>query len=128
MKKTLFIAISLLFCWCMHGQNVVTLQLPEPCVGTSVPQYPTSDQPQFTVSPNPSNGDFTLYIACPASIGKVHLTVTSLEGVLLYRQDYYTKESMLQSALQLHHLASGIYMVTLICDQGTSTQKIIIQK
>lgn len=128
MKKILLFAFSLFFCWTMSAQNVVTLQLPEPCVGTSVPQYPTSEFLHFTVSPNPSNGDFTLYIASSTPLGKVHLTVTSMEGTMLYKQDFYTIEPKLQSALQLRHLAAGIYMVALLCEQGTSTQKIIIQK
>ena len=128
MKKTLIISLMFFFCWSMHGQNVATLQLPEPCVGTSVPQYPSSERLHFTVSPNPGNGDFTLYIASSTSLGKVHLTVTSMEGTMLYKQDFYTIEPKLQSALHLRHLAAGIYMVTLLCEQGTSTQKIIIQK
>lgn len=128
MKKTLIISLMFFFCWSMHGQNVVTLQLPEPCVGTSVPQYPSSERLHFTVSPNPGNGDFNLYVTCPTPIGKVHLTVTSLEGVILYRQDYYTLEHKLQSALRLRHLAAGTYLVTLLCEQGTSTKKVIIQK
>lgn len=86
---------------------------------------PATTQNDLSVSPNPSDGAFTIYL--PGNDGFVCITVFNLEGKEVYRQ----KKTMVlnrEIQLNLYHLTSGNYILQLQFNNSNNifTEKLII--
>ncbi len=74
--------------------------------------------PSLAIYPNPTNGSFTIEL--PSK--KAQITVTNVLGEIVYQQNSTTSRTQ----LQLEN--SGLYMVHVRTEQGTSTRKVVVDK
>jgi len=85
--------------------------------GVGIGDHDGADVP-LIIYPNPTNGSFT--IAVPTE--KAQITVTNILGAVVLQQ--YTTTST--THLQLDR--TGVYMVHLRTDQGTTTRKLVVDR
>lgn len=90
-------------------------------VGMDEPQTNT----KFDISPNPSNGIFSLGISSEVSM-KYNLKVTNMLGQNVYNEEVSVQDNFLNKNIDLSNLDKGVYFVTLENGFERHTKKIII--
>ncbi len=80
-----------------------------------------SENPQFNIYPNPSNGIFNLELFNVNTI-----KVLNTLGSVVYQEKINTNET--KSTIDLSNLANGIYFIAVLNDKGTLNKKVIISK
>jgi hypothetical protein len=79
----------------------------------------------FSVYPNPSNGNFTAAIKM-TSVSDVTITVMDIAGRKVFEStDKSVKD--LNKAINLSNIATGSYIINVRTDRGTANQRIVIQ-
>ena len=79
----------------------------------------------ISVSPNPSNGLFTLNIETPA-IENFNMRITNVGGQLVYEQNVTVNGSHTEQ-VDISNLSKGIYYLLLQTETGSRVEKLIIQ-
>ncbi|NJL77595.1 MAG: T9SS type A sorting domain-containing protein, partial [Saprospiraceae bacterium] len=80
----------------------------------------------MNIFPNPTKGDFNLFITHNTSAEKIEIVVRSLTGRTVKRENVPHDE---QYTISLREFGAGIYLCTLVLDGvPTETQKIVILK
>jgi len=77
----------------------------------------------FGLYPNPSNG--LVNISFSKAIHQADINVIDMQGRIVFSLN---KTSSLGEALDLNHLNSGTYFVSISSDEGFAITKIVIQK
>jgi hypothetical protein len=78
-----------------------------------------------SVLPNPNNGVFELNFSAVKS-EKVQIRLQSLKGDVVYT-DVFAINDGTRKSLNLNHLSSGIYLLKVVGESHTTTERIIIQ-
>lgn len=79
----------------------------------------------FTVLPNPNNGNFTINGSL-LGVNEVEITVTDLQGRTIYRTA--ERASVLNKELHLDGVSTGLYMLRVSSQYGTVTDKILVKR
>lgn len=127
MKKTIPLIILLFALSFAKGQDTIMLHLPTPCTSTSIHEPEASLGLSFYIYPNPNDGRMAVQVIGNESLGKINVTVTSLQGAMVYQNQWYASGNKLYTTLDLSNLSSGNYVVTLTNKQRAVSQKIILQ-
>lgn len=101
--------------------GVDTLEIPFGCVGTVTPT--TAD---ISLAPNPSDGHVQLSIA-GLDAQTVDLTVINLQGQQVHAAQLDMQGTALQTALDLSHLAKGVYFLRIATEVGQDVRRIVIE-
>lgn len=95
--------------------------------GTSIDRLNTSIN-ALVLAPNPvSNGNTNLVIDAKENINNVVLSVSDINGRVLYTQNIKVRQGFYQYPLSVSNLSNGMYMVTLKGEGVAQTQKLIVQ-
>jgi len=84
-----------------------------------------SNVPSFSLSPNPSNGEFMLKINSEKS-DLFQLSIRDMEGKLVHNEQLNVNGNFNKS-MDLSHLAKGVYFMRLQNDDESKVEKLIIQ-
>jgi hypothetical protein len=90
-----------------------------------IPNYSELNSLNLNITPNPSNGIFTVYYDFPDSLSNTQLIILNSQGVkakeikLTYKQ-YAT-------ALDLSMYPKGVYLIQMISNNGILTKKVVIE-
>ena len=79
----------------------------------------------FTVLPNPNNGNFTINGSL-LGVNEVDITVTDIQGRTIYRSTERT--SALNKELHLEGVSSGMYILRVSSTNGTVTDKVLVRR
>lgn len=105
-----------------HLLPVIRLQLGLNTVNTKDQLLPNA---VLRVSPNPSNGDFTLQIDLETA-SKASLVVTDITGKVLHLRDFDGMKSA-NIPIDLSNYPNGTYLVRLATEAGARTERIVVQ-
>ena len=79
---------------------------------------------QFTLTPNPTQGDCLLEITGDmTTYANCHVTVADAQGREVLRQQVVSPKTVVAT----DRLAAGVYMVTLITPMGTASQRLVVK-
>jgi uncharacterized repeat protein (TIGR01451 family) len=81
----------------------------------------------FTLYPNPANSSFTTMINNLESC-EVALSITDISGRLLITKKMNLEKGVQQVVTDVNGFTSGVYLVTLIANGKTATEKLVILK
>ena len=113
----------------VNGQTitVVTLDLPNPCasITTNIDKIVKKDV-EFTLSPNPTKGRFTINITRKETIGKVKIKVFDMKGTLVFTDEIYSNNQKCIKTYNLSKLSKGIYNVSIIGKEYRESKKLVI--
>ncbi len=129
MKKQ-FVLLLLLAVVGIYGnaQILVTLNLPDPCMSLGIIQNEkVKNTVDFTLSPNPTNGEFCLKITSNEMLGKVLIEVVGIQGRLKYSEQIYSNNNSCIKKFNLKSLTSGVYILSLFGENFNKQQKLIIK-
>jgi hypothetical protein len=104
----------------MAGKNTIEVRTDLQCQGIYFDEIFVSEE--VKVYPNPTSGPLQLYVG--GSDRNVNLSVTSLQGSTVYSTDLSVGASRF-SAIDLSHLSSGVYIVSLKSATVNTSHKII---
>ena len=76
---------------------------------------------RITIYPNPTDGNFSVEIGNPETIEQVSITIYSMSGTIIYRDD----EPDAVNEIDITSSPDGIYLLIIRTDEETSTWKII---
>jgi hypothetical protein len=79
-----------------------------------------------TISPNPSNGNFTLVIHGLKN-GEAGIVISDFTGKEIYRETGISATNDLTKEINLSGNPKGIYLVKVTTDQQTATKKLVLQ-
>lgn len=79
-----------------------------------------------TISPNPSNGNFTLVIHGLKN-GEARLLISDLTGKEIYRENGISATNDLIKEISLSGNPKGIYLIKVTTDQQSTTKKLVLQ-
>lgn len=102
----------------MEGCRDTIIKTINVCVPAAINSY--SQQPVFTVFPNPSNGSFKLD-ASALKTDNIHLQIVDVLGRTIYEEKIATKNGSLQKELEIK-TQDGIYFLSI---KGASVNKVI---
>jgi uncharacterized protein (DUF1501 family) len=102
------------------GKNTIEVRTDLQCQGIYFDEIFVSEE--VKVYPNPTSGPLQLYVG--GSDRNVSLSVTSLQGSTVYSTDLSVGSSRF-SAIDLSHLSSGVYIVSLKSATINTSHKII---
>ena len=85
----------------------------------------TANVPAFSLSPNPSNGEFNLSIRSEQS-EQMQLTIRDMEGKLVYNEALNVNGNF-NKTMNLSELSKGVYFLRLQNDKESKVEKLIIQ-
>lgn len=132
MKNRLLLALLILLAGSasfVNGQTVtvVTLNLPNPCAGitTNIDKTVKKDV-EFTLSPNPTKGRFTINITRKETIGKIKVKVFDMKGTLVFTNEIYSNNQKCVKTYNLNELSKGIYSVSIIGEEYIESKKLVI--
>lgn len=91
-------------------------------IGTSVDEHSTAN---WSVFPNPGNGDFTIQYAGADS--RLTLDVLDMTGRLVHTEQQQVSKGQQVLLTMAGRLAAGTYMLRLSTEQGRSEQRIVIR-
>ncbi len=77
------------------------------------------------IYPNPGNGDFNLNYNASKG-GTTYLTLTDIKGSIVYQAEYNSK-GIIDKKLDLKHLPTGVYNLSLRNGESKKVEKIVIQ-
>ena len=87
--------------------------------------HPDGTSPAFSMYPNPTTGKVTVTVAQPAP--KCELTLRDAAGHEVMRKEFSIVNSQFSIPLDLRHLSSGAYFVTLSTPTASSTQRLVVK-
>ena len=79
----------------------------------------------LAISPNPNNGLFTI-VGSIESTTEINIVISDIQGRAVYTDRI--SDNRLDKAINLSNLSSGLYIVNLFSELGTTTEKIIIER
>lgn len=127
MKKLLLSCCFMLFAAIALGQTIVELDLPDPCSNLSVEEITPNRNIDFSIFPNPTDGNFTLSIESVNSLGQVKMEISDPSGAVVLSEKYHTGDRQLQTLLNVSNLSSGFYLITLYNKEGKTVKKLIVK-
>jgi hypothetical protein len=109
------------------AQNILVLQLPDPCfsTGMTTDPIPTPSLFQLSVNPNPAKDELTLTVSHPEPIGIIQIYITNLGGVAVSREQFFSSHQKWVKTIDISHFSPGIYIISAIRKGQTVSQKII---
>lgn len=94
------------------------------CTGTNDVFLPTT----ISVSPNPSNGNFSIYLQSP-KVQNLNLRLTDAAGSVVYAKQLLNTVGNITENVKLDaQLPAGMYMLQVVTNDKTYTQKVVISK
>ena len=81
---------------------------------------------QFSIYPNPSKNNFTIYIANQLN-QTLSYCITDVSGKIIEENNIHSNESLFKQSINASHLTDGCYFITLKGSNINETKKIIIQ-
>ncbi len=84
------------------------------------------EKPLLKLFPNPSNGIIQVLIG--DITGKYSIKISSEKGNLVYDKEFYSSDNKFLKTLNLSYLRSGYYMLRIISDKETASEKLVIVK
>jgi hypothetical protein len=81
---------------------------------------------QLSIYPNPTQGNVTLLINYPIS-NDIEVAIVDLAGKLVYQNIIPLLSGVNQKILDVNHLTSGIYILTIKSEKINTSQKLIIR-
>ena len=110
-----------------HWSNPVTVTTPYSSIAD-----PGSASPFFTLSPNPATGSVSITVNSQFSIPNSQLSIVLRDATGRIRFSSFittgTTEQPFSHTIPLHDYPAGIYFVTLVTPQGTTTRKLTIER
>ena len=103
----------------LQGDNTYNTSI----VGLNETKKPTS---QFSVYPNPSKNNFTIYIANQLN-QSLSYTINDVFGKIVQEGNFQPNESLFKQNINTTNLENGCYFITLKGINVNETKKIIIQ-
>ncbi|MFH1119468.1 MAG: S8 family serine peptidase [Bacteroidota bacterium] len=94
-------------------------------INTTSVEKKNADKADLNVYPNPSNGEITLTVGNLK--GEVDLSVISLLGNIVYHAQRLTANGTLSQKLDLSHLPSGIYVISVKNGKQRLNQRFVIR-
>lgn len=127
MKKPFLFIVGILFAQFATAQTVVVLDLPTPCSNVGVYEHQVSNPMfSFDVCPNPV-GDFAVVsVEVPdGELGKISIELSDFMGRVVWEKEFYSVHNCIQTRFETQDLDVGIYIVTMRCDAGVLSKKMI---
>ena len=94
-------------------------------INVGIEKQAASNVPSFSLSPNPSNGEFNLSISSEQS-EQMQLTIRDMEGKLVYNEALNVNGNF-NKTMNLSELSKGVYFLRLQNDKESKVEKLIIQ-
>lgn len=123
MKHCLTLFLFLLASLCMKAQTVVVLELPDPCP-TQVEENP-NEKSSLSIAPNPFSDELVLQINETEPVTSIDITIADMKGMALLREQHVVDGPFSQLKLNLGHLSSGLYLLSVNTDYSVFVKKII---
>lgn len=127
MKKLFLLLVGLVMAQFATAQTIVVLELPNPCSNIGVDEVSAPDPLiAFDVFPNPVDeyAHFTVD-ARDHELGKIVVELSDLRGRTVRKMEFYSAHSVLKSRFETGMLEAGVYIVTLRCEVGVISKKMI---
>lgn len=83
--------------------------------------------PNFTISPNPSNGVFNLKMDGFETLKMKNLEICNVLGERVYFSDNFQIDTSSTFEIDLTTQPKGIYFICLTTEKGITTQKLVIR-
>lgn len=80
----------------------------------------------FSVSPNPSNGDFTIHLSDITASGNINIQILNMQGDVVFENKEQISQNIILQVTSM--LSSGNYLVRAISEEGVMVRKLIISK
>jgi len=125
MKKILILMLFITIASFVNGQTTVTLNLPDPCTTLNVNNN-TKAEINFTISPNPTDGRFTIKVIRKEIIGKVKIEITDMKGVLVFTEQIYSNNTKCVKTYHINSLTKGIYNISIIGTNYRETKQLVV--
>lgn len=97
----------------------------EVCTQTTTLSIPSIGFDNFTVFPNPNNGNFNIQFNTASSNG-VTVLVHDMRGRMIYENKYATSATFNEN-IQLNSAQSGVYLLTVTDGDKKETKKIVVE-
>lgn len=116
-------------CMAAKSQNILVLQLPDPCsdIGTAVIPIAISNPFQLFVNPNPAKHELTLTVSHTETIGLIKISISDIRGVSVSEEQFFSSHQKWIKTINISHLPQGIYIVSAHRNGQRVSQKIIKQ-
>jgi hypothetical protein len=130
MKFFLFVLIQCLFVASVFSMDLdslrtVRLTLAEPCEEIIfIEEYEVITENGLTIYPNPGKGLFTLKLTGEESTGAAKLSISNLQGSIIYAEAIQLESNT--HSLDLSNAHPGIYFLTLMKDGEILPLKLVI--
>jgi len=125
----------ILFLWIGSGtigkaQVIITLHLPNPCLSVGVNDENVKNQSglDFTVSPNPTQGECLVHISSNKTIGLAEFQFINTQGACVLKEQFYSSNRNCVKNFNLSNLSEGIYAITILTEKDRLTKKVILTK
>jgi len=129
MKTYTLLTLFLMGAFVLHGQTVVTLNLPNPCSVSSINETQTAKNAlDFNVMPNPTGGIFTLDIFSSEPLGLLTIQLISMQGNITFKEQVFSEQKHSIRTYNIGHLPEGVYTLSVISKKERKTKKIIFSK
>ncbi len=127
--KRYFLIILLIFCYeFSNAQISATLQLPDPCTSLNI------DKPEvikeifdFSINPNPSEGEFSLNISSKEILGNVIIEIITMKGECVFSEQIYCSSNTCIKSVKLSNFPKGVYVVSVKGGLYKKTRKLIVK-
>jgi hypothetical protein len=126
MKKLTFTFLILGIASLLTAQNVVTLDLQDPCDFEGVETNNSNDVFSLTVHPNPAKDFVTLSIETKEPVGKAVLKIYDANGKCVLREQFFSANTKCIKQMNIGAIKPGTYTILLQNDKGKASSKLII--
>jgi len=126
MKKLTFTLLILGIATMLTAQNVVTLDLPNPCDLVTKETNILNDAFSLTVHPNPAKDFVTLSIETKEPVGKAVLKIYDANGKCVLREQFFSANTKCIKQMNISAIKPGTYSILLQNDKGKASSKLII--
>jgi aminopeptidase N len=127
MKAKLFTLLLFVCVGLTHAQvTTINAVLANPCSVLNTQNYSTNLD--FSLYPNPSNGNVTIQINSYSNGNNSKIIVYNIKGMIVYENSFQNTENQFERIVPLQNLSNGIYLLTILSGQEKVTKKLIINK
>jgi hypothetical protein len=126
MKKLTFTFLILGIASLLTAQNVVTLDLQDPCDFEGVETNNSNDVFSLTVHPNPAKDFVTLSIETKEPIHKADLKIYDANGKCVFNEQFFSANKKCIKQMNIGAIKPGTYTILLQNDKGRASTKLII--